>query len=1339
MTAPPSATAGKAIKHSTSLFLALIVAGLAGNYFNYPIFHNIDFLFGGIFAMLALQLFGLGRGVLAAAIIAAYTYFLWNHPYSIIIMIAEVATVGWLMRRHRIGLVLADTLFWLLIGMPLVYLFYHFAMQIPLGNVYIVMIKQAVNGIANALVARLIFTGLTLCSLRSRRTHMSYREAVYNLLAFFVLCPALIMLAAGSRTDFSETDHRIRTLLVRDSESLSLRLGTWVINRKSSILNLAELAASKSPLQMQSRLEQAKKSDLSFRRIALIDSEAISVAAFPLADRRGQTNIGRNYTDRPFIPTLKQSLKPMLSEVVMSKIDKDKPVVAMLAPVVVQGKYTGFVAGILSMDQIQEQLNKSTHANAMLYTLIDKNHNVIMTNRSDQKVMTPFRRGDGKLIILGKGISQWVSAAQANTPFSERWQKSYYIAESGIGDLAEWRLILEQPVAPYQKLLYDNYSGKLTQLFFILLVALALAVFLSRRFIATLEKLRLITHDLPVRLATDDKEIAWPESSMKETNHLIKNFREMAESLSSQFHEIRQINESLEQRVEARTRELQESELNYRTLADFGQALVWTSGTDRLYNYFNKVWLDFTGRTYEKEFGNGWTEGIHPEDYQRCVGTYNAAFDKREAFSRDYRLRRHDGEYRWIQDDGCPRYDTDSNFVGYIGYCLDITERKKFEEALRKSELLYHSLVETSQDLIWQCDAEGSYTFLNLAWEGVLGYKLDEMLGKAFTDFQTPESAERAVAEYRRLMNGHSVNGFETTLIGKNGNLIHLVFNAAFMRDEQGNVIGSSGTAYDISERKRAEDELRRAKADAEAANTAKSQFLANMSHEIRTPMNGVIGLTELLLGTKLTGEQREYAELVKLSGKNLVQLISDILDLSKIEAHKIELEMRNFDLRAETAVTINLLALRAQEKGLELGFQIDPDVPAFLKGDAGRLRQIINNLIGNAIKFTSRGSISLQVHTEADNDRYATLRFLVNDSGIGIAANKLETIFKPFTQADGSTTRKFGGTGLGLTISRQLAELMGGTVGVESVEDEGSTFWFTAVLEKQDVSSIEINEPKARNPEDVEAASGSGIRTSAVRLLLVEDDPTNQRVTQSILVKCGYQVDVACNGLDGVKLLEQNDYELVLMDCVMPVMNGSEATAVIRDEGSAVRNHKIPVIALTANAMQEDRSSCLAAGMDDYLSKPLEVGMLLTLLEKWVPSGSARGVAVQAAPQCEQDTGRSYAAFGLDEFVRRNCDDLDLSRDVAAIFIDHHLEYTGAISSAAAACDAGALRQAAHKLKGAAVNLALPLLAETAAAIESAATAGDFEKAMEMLPQLETRFDQAVDAIRELLVIPNE
>ena len=945
-------------KFRVPLLLALIAAGLAGNYFKFPIFLNIDFLFGSIFAMLALQFFGTGRGIAAAAIIAAYTYLLWNHPYAIIIMTAEVAVVSWLMARRKMGLVLADVIYWLVIGMPLVYLFYYLVMHASISSVTITMTKQAMNGIANAVVAKLIFT-VVIFSNRSRL--ISLREVISNLFIFFIMLQGLLTLATNSRTDFSETDTHIRTNLAQASKRMEHHINTWLINRKTAILNLAEMAASRSPQQMQPYLEQAKKSDVNFLRIGLLDSEATLTAYFPLLDEMSHKNNGKNFADRPFIPILKRTLKPMLSEVVMGRIGVPKPMVTVLAPVIIRGEYGGYVTGILSLEQIREQLDKSLTENGTLYTLLDKNSNVIMTNRTDQTVMKPLLRGKGDLRPLGKEISQWIPVLPPTTPASERWKKSFYIAENSIGDLSGWRLILEQPVAPFQKKLFDNYTGKLITLFAFLLGVMALAEILSRRAVATLGKLSLISHDLPAKLAKDDKDIVWPDSGIVETAHLINNFQEMADSLTDQFHEVKQINETLEQRVEERTAELRESE-----------------------------------------------QKLH--------------------------------------------------------------------------------------------------------------IKNDELLA-------TEEILRNQICEYEVI-----------------------------------------------------QTQLKVAKESAESANTTKSQFLANMSHEIRTPMNGVLGMTQLLEMTELTSEQREYVEALKLSGKNLLSLISDILDLSKIEAGKIILESAEFSLRQSINDIVLMQKSVAYEKHLALELNLSKDIPPLLVGDQLRIKQILLNLLGNAVKFTSHGSVTISTQLLEQHDNVALIQIAVRDSGIGISPESLDTIFRPFTQEDGSTSRKYGGTGLGLTISLRLAELMGGTISVESTQGVGSCFTVTL--------PFSIGRETATS-QTVASNTTAGWDGPPLRILFAEDDQVNIKFGSSLLTKMGLEVIVVENGKECLTALEKGTFDLVLMDIQMPVMNGEEALKEIRRKEQDSGLH-LPVIALTAYSMRGDKERFLEEGFDGYVSKPL-------------------------------------------------------------------------------------------------------------------------------------------------------
>ncbi len=438
---------------------------------------------------------------------------------------------------------------------------------------------------------------------------------------------------------------------------------------------------------------------------------------------------------------------------------------------------------------------------------------------------------------------------------------------------------------------------------------------------------------------------------------------------------------------------------------------------------------------------------------------------------------------------------------------------------------------------------------------------------------------------------------------------------ATVERDVSGRALHMIGTNWDITFQKEVADELRMSNrqleqatrravelaAESANANAAKSQFLANMSHEIRTPMNGVIGMTGLLMETELTAEQREYLQTVLSSGESLLAVINDILDFSKIEAGKLDLEILDFSLPALLENVRQLLWVKAREKGLQLTCRIDAEVPVWLRGDSGRLRQILLNLGGNAVKFTTRGDVVLRACLDREDAHAAVIRFSVEDDGIGISPDRQAHIFTPFTQGDSSTTRKYGGTGLGLAISRQLVSLMGGQIGVESAPGSGSRFWFTAVFEKTAESSAHL--PNAGPPlvkeKTKEYVSVAPMRRG--RLLIAEDNIVNQKVALAILKKLGYQADAVSNGKEALAALRKHSYDLVLMDCQMPEMDGYEAAALIREPQSGIRNHQIPIIALTAHAMKGDRDKCLSGGMNDYISKPVKITMVAEVLEKWL------------------------------------------------------------------------------------------------------------------------------------------
>ena len=764
-------------------------------------------------------------------------------------------------------------------------------------------------------------------------------------------------------------------------------------------------------------------------------------------------------------------------------------------------------------------------------------------------------------------------------------------------------------------------------------------------------------------------------------------------------------------------------------------------------------------------------------------------------------------------------------------------------------------------------DIDGRIEWVNEGFTRISGYTPEEALGKKPGSFLQGPETDVLTIEFMReqLARGE---GFKTELLNyaRDGRKYWLGIEVQPIYDAGGELRYFMAIESDITDRKRVELELQQAKEQAEQASRSKSEFLANMSHEIRTPLNGVIGMTELLLGTSLTQQQRRYVQIAKSSADALLVVINQILDFSKIEAGKLELEAIDFDLRTVLEEVGEMLAHRAASKGLELAYHVAPNAPTALKGDPSRLRQVLINLVNNAVKFTHKGEVVVRVSVESRDRDQVKLRFAVIDSGVGIPAARLDRLFKAFSQVDASTTRKFGGTGLGLVICKQIAELMGGTIGVESAEGRGSTFWFTSAFvarsgetnakQSNDLAGIRVlvaednsvvrqilceqlegwglrvteavdgdealdrlqKAAAQRQPYQVAildlvmpgmsalrlmetVRNNSALRATALilltslestlntrelasaahcdtltkplrqshlfdaiiravktgpggsvvpapepgstasalaaagpaRILLAEDNDVNQIVASEILTRAGFRCDVVGNGRQALDATARDEYDLVLMDCQMPEMDGFQATEAIRRR-EAERSAKgqpvrwLPIVALTANALKGDREQCLAAGMDEYLSKPLDPRHLIATLNRLL---AGRKPPPPEVPSPHAD--RQDSPFDLEALLVRCMGDAEFRTKLLSKFPQQALMNLQQIAQSLASGDAKQVSRAAHGLKGTAANLSAPAVQRLAADIEKLGASGSLENAERLLTQLKMEVERCVTAIQQL------
>lgn len=763
--------------------------------------------------------------------------------------------------------------------------------------------------------------------------------------------------------------------------------------------------------------------------------------------------------------------------------------------------------------------------------------------------------------------------------------------------------------------------------------------------------------------------------------------------LASLVVSLETVNRRARAMADAKTLELEANEAKFRDLARLAPAGIFQTDLAGDIIFASERWLKITGLPMEAALGSNWLSAIDSFDREGVTREWRQAVREQRRFHFEFRFKSPGRPETWVMVESHPLFGAQNQIVGFLGSLQDITESRNALRNMKTAQIVSRQNFDQLQRMIAETpvamamfDREMRYVAYSKTWLSDYEIPQQNIVGQCHYDI-FPEIPASWKEQHRRCLAGEVLSNPEEQFVRADGSRQYIRWAIHPWYDQAGRVSGIVMVTSRI-------DELVNAREQALSAAKSKAEFLANMSHEIRTPINGVIGMTGLLLDTPLSESQREMADIIKRSGDNLLTVINDILDFSKIEAGKLDLEILEFSLDSLVGDVEKLLSFSAENKGIRLHAEVAPDLPKSLRGDPGRLRQILTNLVGNAIKFTHSGFVKVKVSKgKAQGDRFG-LRFQVEDTGVGIPQAVLPKMFQAFSQADASTTRRFGGTGLGLSISKRLVDLMNGTIGVESREGQGSTFWFEVALPVVEFRGTQT-------PAGPELA----VTTSyAARILVAEDNPVNQKVASMSLKKLGYRPHAVANGHEVLEALKEIPFDLILMDCQMPEMDGYDATLAIRASG--VAEHKdLPIIAMTANAFSEDMDRCFKVGMNDYISKPFNLESLHAVIEKHLRP---------------RTTSESHAEpLGLK--------DSDVSEDLVALLRENGPQLLAAMKKAVESLDLKAAAASAHSLKSAALALGATRLGSFCFELEKLGDGGQIESARDSVENIERELHRAI------------
>lgn len=1185
-------------------YLLLMVISVIINFFNVPIFLGIDLLLGGIFVFYILLRYDLQKAIIASFLSASVTFYHWGHYYAVIIFLMETLFVGYFYYKNKNrNIVFINLFYWLIVGCPLVVIFYKFFLNTPDSAVYLIMLKQSVNGILNSLLAYFIFNLLPFF-IKSKKRIVNLQSALFTLLVMFLLIPSLIIVMNNAEKSFKQIESEIKLQLEVSANNLNDYFKKWF----DDILYVLEQTEKKvhkvnSPEELQNDLEILVNSRKSFHNMYIADSNAVTIAFYPLLNENNESNIGLDYSERDYYKQLKSTMKPYISEVFKGRGGISQPIITASVPITKNNEFNGYILAAIDLNEINNIIKKFYNNFEIKHILVDNKNKIIAAFDSKYLELSDFNNfNDYIKTNISDNFFKIVPEAVKGLPAVQQWGLNKYVfSEKIVNDWTIFSLLKSQP---YRINLYNNNISNLLLIFILLYISVILSYFLSKQLISPISELIDITDNLPEKI-NQDYTIKTPDSKIEEFNNLYNRFRYMVEKLKEYISALQKNKNELEKKVEEKTAELKKSNIELLNESAEKQNLIEdlqirekaieasNEGiiiTDALNGnkivMVNKAFEQISGYTFNEIKGKNprFLQGKNTDP--KTVSKIRNALINNEPVTVEVLNYKKNGVPYWNIVSIAQIKNSDGIVTHCVGTQSDISN-------IKENQMQINAIITTAPNAIITINYKGIIEMFNPTAEKMFQYSNNEVVGKnvkilmddTIDTIDTIDGINKIDENYIENFLTSDVknylgNTIEFTAKRKNKEVIPIQLSVSEVDVNDRKLF--TAIIQDISERKQFEEKLKEAKLLAEKANEAKSAFLASVSHEIRTPMNAIVSMAHFLEKTGLNNEQNEFLDVLKNSSESLMLLIEDILDISKLENLHDKINLVAFNFREFISKTISIIDLKIKEKNIKFNHYLDKDIPQYLITDNLRLKQILLNVLSNAIKFTDKGTVDLLIELENKTEKRCEIIFIVKDTGIGIPDSKKNIIFEKFYQADETVNRKYGGTGLGLAITKEIVNLLDGRIIVEDNKPKGSIF---KIFLKFDIAEDFDNNHNNNELNNVEID-----KNVKLNMLVAEDDKTNQFIIKKLLEKySNINLILSNDGKDAVEKFKNENINLILMDINMPEMDGFTTVEKIRafEENS---NYKIqtPIMMFTATTKEQFINKLDIYNIVDVILKPV-------------------------------------------------------------------------------------------------------------------------------------------------------